>query len=501
MNFNSSDFLIFFPIVTLLYFVLPQRVRWVWLLGASYYFYMGWNPRYAILIATSTVVTYLCGLLIDRENRRHNVHAKARKLFWIAFGFSLNLTLLFMFKYWGFFSNNVIAIGELLHITIEMPQFDILLPVGISFYTFQALGYIVDVYRGEIYAERNLFRYALFVSFFPQLVAGPIERSKNLLVQINKPHYFNPTNVRDGLLLMLWGFFMKVVISDRVAVLVDNVYTNWTGMTGSAIVLATLLFAVQIYCDFNGYSCIAIGAAQVMGFSLMENFRQPYLATSCADFWHRWHISLSSWLRDYLYIPLGGNRRGRARKYLNVMIVFFTSGLWHGAQWSYVVWGLLHGFYQVMGDVLKPLRRRGMALLHINPDWKLVGAMRVLFTFLLVDFTWLFFRAPSFMTAIDMIRHSLTHFDPGYLFTENAWGVLGFYNLGLNQAEFWCVVIAILVLILSDLIREHRPIRPMITALPVYLRWPVYYICLFAVLIFGVYGPGVDTASFIYFQF
>ena len=385
MIFNSLQFLIFFPLVTLLYFAFPQRVRWVWLLVASYYFYMCWNPRYAVLIAASTAITFLSGILIDRENRvAGEGKRKRRKKLWVALSFLLNLAILFFFKYWGFFSDNMVALGGLAGVSIELPKFDVLLPVGISFYTFQALSYTMDVYRGEIYAERNLFKYALFVSFFPQLVAGPIERSKNLLVQVNEPHSFDPGRVRDGLLLMLWGFFQKVVIADRIGVLVDHVYNHWNEVAGISIVVATVLFAVQIYCDFGGYSDIAIGAAQVLGFSLMKNFNQPYLSKSCGEFWRRWHISLSSWFRDYLYIPLGGNRKGKWRKYFNNLATFAVSGLWHGAAWTFILWGALHGVAMVAARLIKARTSRRLPLL---PAW--------LLTFAFVNLCWVFFRAPT----------------------------------------------------------------------------------------------------------
>ena len=362
----------------------------------------------------------------------------------------------------------------------------------------------MDVYRGEIYAEKNFFKYALFVSFFPQLVAGPIERSKNLLVQVNQPHTFDPDRARDGMLLMLWGFFQKVVIADRIATLVDHVYNRWNEVAGISIVLATILFAVQIYCDFGGYSDIAIGAAQILGFRLMENFRQPYLSKSCGEFWRRWHISLSSWFRDYLYIPLGGNRKGKRRKYFNNFITFLVSGLWHGSQWSYVVWGGLNGIYQIIGDILKPFRQKIIHILHIPQHSKLWTAVRILMTFCFIDFAWLFFRAPSFMTAISMICRTVIGLYPESLLAVGPNGTvtsLGIYTLGLDIAEFWLAIIAILILLIVDLIKEKRPIRPYIAKLPLVPRWAFYLVSLYIILIFGAYGPGFDAAAFIYFQF
>lgn len=323
-------------------------MRYIWLLCASYYFYMSWNPKYALLIAFSTVVTYLSGLLIGIINENNGdsssqLQKSVRLKKWVVAGsFTVNLAILFFFKYFDFALSNVNRILTAVGISMIEKPFDVLLPVGISFYTFQALSYTMDVYRGDVRAERNILKYALFVSFFPQLVAGPIERSKNLLSQVEKAHTFqlwNYNRIANGAVIMLWGYFQKMVIADRVALLVDTVYDKYWLYGSTALILASVLFAVQIYCDFASYSSIAIGAAEIMGFSLMENFDTPYFSRSVKEFWRRWHISLSSWFRDYLYIPLGGNRKGKVRKYINTMVVFLTSGLWHGASWNFVVWG------------------------------------------------------------------------------------------------------------------------------------------------------------------
>lgn len=314
MLFNSYHFLVFFPIVVLVYFVMPKRIRYIWLLVTSYYFYMGWNAKYALLLLTSTVITYISGLLLSSVKAEWR-HADFWKKGIVAVSFLSNLSILFFFKYFDFAVENINAVLAAFQIELLTPQFDVLLPVGISFYTFQALSYTMDVYRGEIYAEKNLLKYALFVSFFPQLVAGPIERSKNLLKQINEEHRFSYERMCEGLMLMLWGYFMKLVIADRIAIFVDHAYGTEILYDGKYLLIASILFAFQIYCDFAGYSTIAVGAAKVMGFELMENFNCPYYAESVAEFWRRWHISLSTWFRDYLYIPLGGNRKGTVRKY------------------------------------------------------------------------------------------------------------------------------------------------------------------------------------------
>lgn len=360
MVFNSIDFLIFFPIVLMVYFIIPQKIRYIWLLVTSYYFYMCWNAKYALLMLFSTVATYISGLLIERiKQGRYDARKKIfLKKSVVAGCFIINLAILFWFKYVNFFIDIVVKGFSLFRIDVTPPAFDIILPVGISFYTFQALSYTMDVYRGEIYAEKNILRYALFVSFFPQLVAGPIERSKNLLTQLSVPRKVNFNDFVEGFLLILWGLFLKIVIADRTAVFVDKVYAEYNTYTGCFLIVATVLFAVQIYCDFYGYSTIAVGTAKMLGVQLMENFDAPYLSTSVAEFWRRWHISLTSWFKDYLYIPLGGSRKGKLRKYINKMIVFLVSGLWHGAQFSYVFWGGLNGFYQILGEVLMPIRKK-----------------------------------------------------------------------------------------------------------------------------------------------
>ena len=339
MLFNSYSFFVFFPIVVVVYFLLPKRVSYLWLLTASYYFYMGWNAKYALLLLLSTAITYISGIVIQwlNDNRPEKIEAKK----WVVVGCIVaNLAILFFFKYFNFTIESINAVLDHTSLPTVNTSLDVLLPVGISFYTFQALGYTVDVYRREIEAEKNFFRYALFVSFFPQLVAGPIERSKNLLNQLRNPKSYHYGRMCDGLLLMIWGYFLKLVIADRIAIFVDNVYANVDIYDGRYLLLASVLFAFQIYCDFAGYSTIAIGAAEVMGFELMENFNSPYLSQSVAEFWRRWHMSLGSLFRDYVYIPLGGNRK---RQLLNIFVVWFLTGFWHGASWNFIIWGLYFG--------------------------------------------------------------------------------------------------------------------------------------------------------------
>ena len=429
MLFNSIDFLIFLPIVLVIYYIIPMKYKHIWLLISSYYFYMCWNAKYVLLIFVSTVITYLSGILIDKvEKTWSDVDklGKYKKLI-LAISFVSNLGILFYFKYINFTLDIVTRILSKVNISMNVPVFDVILPVGISFYTFQALSYSVDVYRGEVAPEHDFFRYALFVSFFPQLVAGPIERSKNLLTQLREPRKFDFGYAFDGIILMLWGFFLKIVLADRIAIFVDTVYGDCEHYQGIYLIVATVLFAVQIYCDFSGYSSIAMGTAKLLGIELMDNFNAPYLSTSVADFWRRWHISLTSWFKDYLYIPLGGSRRGTFRKYINKMIVFILSGLWHGAQLTFVVWGAINGLYQVIGEVLMPIRKKVSDIIGINRNSEGVYALSVLATFALVDFTWIFFRADSLGRAIYIIKSILN--------TENIWTLFdgSLYNCGLDE--------------------------------------------------------------------
>ena len=481
MLFNSFGFLVFFPIVVCVYFLIPEKIRYLWLLAASYYFYMCWNAEYALLLLFSTSVTYFGALAVERF--------RAKKVF-LALTVCANLSVLFVFKYFDFALANLNGILAKLHMAPVASGFSLLLPVGISFYTFQALGYTIDVYRKEIGAERNFLRYALFVSFFPQLVAGPIERSKNLLEQLKTSQRFDYMRMRKGLLIMLWGYFLKLVIADRAAIFVNAVYSDTDLYGGMYLFVAVLLFAVQIYCDFAGYSTIARGAALIMGFQLTENFEAPYFAKSVAEFWRRWHISLSGWFRDYLYIPLGGNRKGTLRKILNLMLVFLASGLWHGAAWNYVIWGGLNGAYQVAGGCFGALREKR------NWKWgrKKVGSVVV--TFLLIDLSWIFFRADSVQAAFENIRSILTMRN-FYILTNGE-----LFTLGLGRYHFLFLLFAIFLLWTADFFRHKNvDIFTWIEERNVAVRYGIY-LCLFCmVVLFGVYGVGYEASQFIYFQF
>jgi len=497
MLFNSLQFLIFFPIVCLIYFIIPHKTKWIWLLLASYYFYMCWNPKYALLMFTSTLITWLSGIFIDKFNRQKNPKkASIKKKLTVAASFVSNLSILFFFKYFDFAIDNINVLLNAFNLQLISPSFDVILPVGISFYTFQALSYTMDIYREEIPAEKNLFRYMLFVSFFPQLVAGPIERSKNLIHQLRERHIFDIARIKKGLLLMLWGFFQKLVIADRAAIAVNTVYNNYTEFGGVELVIATVLFALQIYRDFSSYTDIAKGAAQVMGFKLMDNFHQPYFSRSISEFWRNWHISLSGWLKDYLYIPLGGNRKGKIRKYINIMIVFLASGLWHGASWNFVIWGAIHGLYQVIGGITLNLRKKICGLLSINRTSHSHHFVQRAITFILVCFGWIFFRANSLSDAKGIINAIFTQWNP-WILTD---GTL--YEIGLDHNQIFVLLLAGAVLFMVSCFRYYGvELRTKIMKSNVYTRWAVAFVMIFVILIFGIYGPGYDESQFIYFQF
>ena len=503
MLFNSLSYLIFFPAIALAYFLIPwQKVRNILLLVGSYYFYMCWDPRFILLMLGCTVITYLDALFIDISRREdaENVEKEKRrtgqaKLYTVV-TIVFTLSVVAWFKYANFLTETIVSMLGLVGVHIPLPKLNVSLPVGISFFTFQSLSYVIDVYRGKTKAEKNFFRYALFVSFFPQLVAGPIERSGNLLVQFREKHPFDSRQVVKGAMLMLWGYFMKIVVADRAAIIVDQIYNYHGSYEGVIPILGTVLFAVQIYCDFNGYTTIAIGSAQVMGFNLMQNFQQPYLATSVADFWRRWHISLTSWFRDYIYFPLGGSRCAKWKKYRNIMVVFLVSGLWHGAAWTYVLWGGLNGAMQIVGDITQPLRQKALHRLGINAESFGHRLVQIFVTFVLVDIAWVFFRATTLSSALQIIKSSFTVWNPWLLVD----GTL--YTLGLEQADLWLLVLSIAILAGVDILHARGvSIRDSLLSWPLPVRWAVVYGALFWILLFGVYGPAFDAASFIYFQF
>ena len=398
MLFNTVHFALFFVIVTLLYYSIGQKYRWLLLLLSSCYFYICFIPIYILILGFTIVVDYFAGILLETAD------TKKRKYYLIA-SLIANIGVLAIFKYFNFINENLSFLLNGINVHNPLPYLSIILPIGLSFHTFQAMSYTIEVYRGNQKAEKHFGIYALYVMFYPQLVAGPIERPQNLLPQFYEKHRFDYQKIADGLKLMAWGLFKKVVIADRLAILVNQVYDNPTSYEGLPLIIATILFAFQIFCDFSGYSDIAIGAAQVMGFRLMNNFNRPYSSRSVSEFWKRWHISLSSWFRDYLYISLGGNRVSIPRWYLNLLLVFLISGLWHGAKWTFVIWGALHGFYVISAIILTKFKKPVLQLMHTD-RWPIIYSIsQKILTFSLVAFAWIFFRAKSLPDSLYISTH------------------------------------------------------------------------------------------------
>lgn len=488
MLFNSLDFLIFFPIVTILYFLLPQKLRWVMLLTASCIFYMFFVPVYILILFFTIIIDYISGIYIER------LQDKKKKLFLIISILS-NVGILFVFKYFNFFNENIAYIARVLHWNYPIENLWILLPIGLSFHTFQSLSYVIEVYRGHQKAERHLGIYALYVMFYPQLVAGPIERPQNMLHQFYEYHKFDYKRVTSGLKLMAWGFFKKVVIADRLALFVNQVYNNSNEYTGFTLVIATIFFSFQIFCDFSGYSDIAIGAAQVMGFKLMTNFRRPYLSKSVAEFWRRWHISLSTWFKDYVYISLGGNRVSKSRWMLNLLITFLISGLWHGANWTYIIWGGLNGLFQIISYITRNVRGRVTHALRLGKLPWLYSVLQIAFTFILVSFTWIFFRANSMADAVHIISHIPEGlFDAGVIKAQ----LIELSSIGFDKYYFILSFILIIIMEGVHFLEESgKNMWEIISAKPAAVRYTAYYILILAILLLGEFGSN----EFIYFQF
>lgn len=492
MLFNSYEYWVFFPVVVALYFAIPVKCRNVWLLVASCYFYMCWNPRYIILMFSIIMVTYVVGLILGRADK------KKQKVTVLTIGIVMCLGTLFFFKYSNFAIDSITSIANALGSTGTIKGLDIVLPVGISFYIFQGIGYMIDVYRDSAKCEKNFILYALFISFFPQLVAGPIERSDNIIKQFKQKATFNYGEGKKGLLLIAWGMLLKIVIADRLAIVVDLVFSDPLSYSGLQLMVAAIFFGVQIYCDFGGYSYIAIGTARIMGISLMHNFEQPYLSTSVSEFWRRWHISLTSWFRDYLYIPLGGNKKGTIRKYFNLLIVFLISGLWHGAGWNYIFWGGLNGLYQVIGRVTYKFRNMIKENVGINAKNRLFRLGQCVFTFLLVDFAWIFFRAESMDIACRYIGRMFTHFDLSALFDGS------FYLMGLNKWEFLFAVLLIVALFFMEYLLRYKELASMFynkTKFVGRYRWVFYSMYILLMVIELCRNFGADASQFVYFQF
>ncbi len=498
MLFNSLSFLIYFPVVTMLYFAIPHGYRRFLLLSASCIFYMAFIPVYILILIFTIFVDYFAGIFIE------NASGRARKVY-LVFSILANVGVLAVFKYYNFFIDNVDALAGIISWNCHIPSLSIILPIGLSFHTFQAMSYTIEVYRGRYKAERNFIIYALYVMFYPQLVAGPIERPHNLIHQFYEEHRFECERVAQGLKLMLWGMFIKVAIADRLAVYVNQVYSQPAHYSGLPLMIATVFFAFQIYCDFSGYSDIAIGAAQVMGFELMQNFDRPYFSRSVSEFWSRWHISLSTWFRDYFYISLGGNRVPAWRWYLNLFLTFLVSGLWHGANWTFVVWGGLNGFYLIFAIWTRQIRQRCVERIGLSGFPKVYTAFQIACTFSLISVSWIFFRARNMTDALYILTHlfSGVYGDIMYALShisglrDRFSTVFNRILLGWNHREFLAAVTGIAALWIVEWFQSNGDIRDTLFGRPRWFRWMVYYSILGLILKFGVFG----MTQFIYFQF
>lgn len=484
MVFHSFAYLLFFPIIYIVYFLLPPRVRYLWLLAASCFFYASADSRYLLLLGAIILLSYGSGLLLARAAGRPRT-AKGLMIFTVF----CNLGLLGYCKYTNFLLENVNQILTALHTDRQFAPVHGLLSLGISFILFQSVSYTVDVYRGTTAAEKHLLKYALYLAFFPKLISGPIERAGDILPQIHRGTRFSLQNLKEGLCLILLGLFYKLVISDNIAAIINPVFSTYTEYSGLQIALAVLLFAFQIYGDFSGYSYIAVGSAKAFGFQLSDNFIAPFHSESIAEFWRRWHITLNNWLRDYLYVPLGGSRKGILRTCLNTMIVFLLSGLWHGANWTFVIWGGLNGLYIVFGNLLKHVRKTSV------PETTHIG--RKIGTFLLTDLAWLFFRMPNLRSAFDLLGHAVTQ--PGIrdLFS------LGFLDIFPDLPTFALLAASLLLLLWIDTViyRTKASFTVFFFQQSSAFRWLFGIVILFVIIFFGAYGESYEQTQFIYFQF
>ncbi len=491
MLFNSKEFLLFFPLVTVLYYLLPHKYRWSMLLLASCLFYMFFIPVYIFILFITILIDYLAGIQIEKSTGR-------KRKWWLILSIISTCAVLFSFKYFNFFAENINRFAEVIGWNYSITILQLILPIGLSFHTFQSLSYVIEVYRGNFKSEKHFGIYSLYVMFYPQLVAGPIERPQNLIHQFREFHPFKYAQVTSGMKLMAWGLFKKVVIADRLSLFVDNVYTNPMAFESVALITATIFFAFQIYCDFSGYSDIAIGAAEVIGIKLMLNFNRPYHSRSISEFWKKWHISLSTWLKDYIYIPLGGNRVPAYRIGINLLITLILSGIWHGANWTFVTWGLIHAIYSITGMVTKKLRTHLLQRSGIAENNFAIISLEILINFMLVCTGWIFFRANNMEEAIyilkqtyqlNLVQLKLVAFNDNFRATH--------LYLNMGSREFIIALFGILSLEIIHVMQGKHSMRSWLSKQAWFIRWPSYYLLISAIIYFGVF----NKSQFIYFQF
>jgi len=494
MTFNSFVFYPLFIVIVIVNYILPRRWRWVWLLIFSYVFYSLSDVKYSFILLICTGISYIAGRMVSKTKDN-----KLKKV-WMLVGVILNIGILFLFKYINFFFNSINTAAAAAGLQWTFRGIELLYPVGISFYIFQVISYLLDVYSGKVEAEKNFSHFALYVSFFPQLLIGPIERYNHLEPQLLNPRPFEYQEFVDSLVRVGWGLFKKIVIADRLAVVVNTVFTAPQDFNSPKLVVAIFAFSFQIYIDFSAYSDIAIGTANILGIKLVENFKRPYLAKSVIDFWRRWHISLSNWLRDYIFIRLNyKHRRKKLRKLwisIDVMITFLVSGLWHGASWTFVIWGALHGLYQIIEILTKKIRDKVVKKLNIDRSTFAHKTFQILFTFGLVSFAWLFFKANSINEAVHILKSIITL---DGITTEKAW-IFKDGSLGLDDKDFWMMTHTLLILIVVEFVQCKHDLLVELNKQPTWFRWAVYYLLFFSITIFGFYGEA-NAVDFVYSQF
>lgn len=486
MSFNSLSFLVIFPLIFAIYYLIKKQYRYIYLCIVSVVSYFLISPKYFLLLMVTTITVFLSALIIQNGNSKNN-RKKLKTCFFLCL--IANLMILAFCKYSGFVIGNInLGIKHFIgDYQISLP-FNLIVPLGISFYTFQMLGYLIDVYRGKTEAEYNFLKFLLFASFFPTITSGPIERSNGLLRQIHEGIDFDYDKIRAGFLTILWGYYEKLIVADMIHPIVVQSFEAYEEYGAFNLFIATILYSIELYADFSGYSHIAIGVANMLGFDIVRNFKQPYFATSVKDFWRRWHISLSTWLRDYLYIPLGGNRVSRIKLYRNIFITFLISGIWHGAGWCFIIWGLLHGLYQIAENATSEFKNKFRKLFRINENCFSYRLLQISFTFILVSFAWFFFRAENLHSAISMLR----------------WGILNIktYSLYLDKETVNSILVALIPLLTVDIIKEFGIIPQYQIIKQNYIfRWLIYILGAAIILILMIRNFGVSANNFIYAQF
>lgn len=500
MTFNSFQFLIFFPVVVAIYFALPFRVRQIFLLLAGYYFYMCFKPEYVIILAASTAIDYFLGLRIDACPS----HTGKKRL--LILGLIHNIGLLTALKYLDFFSQSIAALLKPFNIFSSLKGFELLVPVGISYYTFKKISYLIDVYRETRKAEKQLSIFALYVSFFPEIMAGPIDRAGALIPQFRRETGFDYQRVTDGLKLMAWGFFKKLVIADRLAAFVNKVYGNPTHYEGLSLVAATIYFSIQVYCDFSGYTDIARGIGKILGFDLAENFNRPYFSRSIGEFWKRWHISLSNWLMDYLFLPIAYSISRHLKRpvllkikaetwayMVGILSTMLLCGLWHGASWTFVLWGGCHGLFLAVSFATKKTRKKIRKSLGLKKNSFIRNGFQVMFIFSIVTFAWIFFRAGTMSDAVYII----THLFSGWSKVLSLHGFVGALHFGLLKKELAVALISVCFMLLVQILRKDHTLEHVIAKQNPVIRWSFYLVLIFWIFVFGDAG----AENFIYFRF